>query len=104
VAADGTLKGKTLFAAEGSDGMTMDAAGNVYMTTDAVLVYAPSGELLERIEVPQAPTNLCFTGEDRKTLFITARTSVYAVETSIGLEAAARSVRADRPGRTDRDE
>ena len=104
VAPDGTLEDKTLFAASGSDGMTLDVAGNVYLTTDAVLVYAPSGKLLERIEMPQRPTNLCFAGADRKTLFITARTGVYAIATSIGLEASARSAHPADSGRTERDE
>lgn len=84
VASDGTLREKTLFATSGSDGMTTDAAGNVYLTTDAVLVYAPSGELLDRIEVPQRPTNLCFAGAQGRTLFVTARTGVFAIETTIG--------------------
>jgi len=83
VNADGTLRDKTLFASNGSDGMTLDAAGNVYLTTDAVLVYDPSGRQIARIEVPQQPTNLCFAGRDGKTLFITARTGIYSIQMKV---------------------
>ncbi len=76
---DGTLSGKKLFAPEGSDGMTMDNEGNIYLTTNAVAVYNKNGEKIETIEVPEQPTNVCFGGKDKKTLFITARTSLYSV-------------------------
>ena len=72
---NGTLSGKKLFAGEGSDGMILDSKGNLYLTTDAVLVYNPEGKLLRRIEVPERPSNVCF-GKDGETLFITARSSV----------------------------
>jgi len=101
VNADGTLAHKTLFAASGSDGMTMDAAGNVYLTTDAVLVYAPSGKLIDRIKVPQRPTNLCFAGSDRRTLFITARTSVYAIDTTIGMRTPSEPAPSPQSTRTE---
>ena len=80
---DGTLSNKKLLAEEGSDGMTIDKEGNIYLTTDAVLVYNSKGELLERIEVPERPANVCFGGKDRQTLFITARTSLYCVRTRV---------------------
>jgi len=80
---DGTLTGKQLFADEGSDGMTIDSQGNVYLTNTAVKVYNPAGRLIETIEVPESPTNVCFGGEEGKTLFITARTSVYKLEMSV---------------------
>jgi gluconolactonase len=80
---DGTLTGKQLFADEGSDGMTIDSQGNVYLTNTAVKVYNPAGRLIETIEVPESPTNVCFGGEDRKTLYITARTSVYKLEMTV---------------------
>ncbi len=74
---DGTLTDRQLFANEGSDGMTIDSQGNVYLTTEAVKVYNPAGHLIETIHLPERPTNVCFGGQDHKTLFITARTSVY---------------------------
>ena len=80
---DGTLSNKTLFATEGSDGMTIDNKGNVYLTTNAVLVYNKDGERIETIRVPEGPANVCFGGKDRQTLFITARTSLYAIRMQV---------------------
>ena len=77
---DGTLSGKQLFADEGSDGMTIDSQGNVYLTNTAVKVYNAAGRLIETIEVPESPTNVSFGGKDDRTLYITARTSVYKLE------------------------
>ncbi len=77
--ADGTLSDKKLFAPEGSDGMTIDSEGNIYLTTNAVLVYNSAGKKIETIEVPERPANLCFGGKNKQTLFITARTSFYSV-------------------------
>lgn len=76
---DGTLSRKTLFAPEGMDGMTIDNEGNIYLTTDVVAVYNKDGEKIETIKVPEQPANVCFGGKDRRTLFITARTSLYSV-------------------------
>jgi len=76
---DGTLSGKKLFAPEGSDGMTIDSQGNVYLTNDAVKVYNPRGRKIQTIEIPERPANVTFGGKDKRTLIVTARTSVYAV-------------------------
>ncbi len=76
---DGTLSNKKLIAPEGSDGMTIDSEGNIYLTTDVVAVYNTEGEKIETIKVPEGPANVTFGGKDKKTLFITARTSLYAV-------------------------
>jgi len=76
---DGTLSNKKLFAEEGSDGMTIDGEGNIYITSDAVKVYNKQGELIESINVPERPSNVCFAGKDNRTLFITARTSIYSI-------------------------
>jgi gluconolactonase len=77
---DGTLSNKQLFAPQGSDGMTLDNEGNVYLTTNAVAVYSKDGEKIETIEVPEKPTNVCFGGKDKNTLFITAGSSLYSVQ------------------------
>lgn len=76
---DGTLSEKTFFAPEGSDGMTIDNMGNVYLTNSAVSVYNPEGKKIGVIETEEIPANICFGGKDRKTLFITARTSIYTI-------------------------
>ena len=76
---DGSLSGKKLFAPEGSDGMTIDNEGNVYLTRRVVAVYNKNGEKIEEIKVPEGPANVTFGGKDDQTLFITARTSLYSV-------------------------
>jgi len=77
---DGTLTNKTFFAPEGSDGMTIDQQGNVYLTNKVVSVFNSKGENIARIEVPEQPSNVCFGGKKRNILFITARTSVYTLK------------------------
>lgn len=84
---DGSLANKTFFAPEGSDGMTIDNRGNVYLTMSKVWVYSPEGELIQEIELPESPSNVCFGGKDRDILFITARTSVYTLQMNVkGIE------------------
>ena len=80
---DGSLENKTYFAPHGSDGMTIDNRGNIYLTMGKVWVYSPEGELISEIEVPESPSNLCFGGEERNILFITARTSVYTLKMNV---------------------
>lgn len=80
---DGFLYNKTFFAPHGSDGMTIDQDGNVYLTMGKVWVYSPKGELIEEIEIPESPSNICFGGKDKNILFITARTSVYTLKTKM---------------------
>lgn len=77
---DGTLTGKKLFCELGSDGMTIDSEGNVYLTGKGVTVYDPAGKKIEHIDIPEPWTaNVTFGGADRKLLFITASKAVYAV-------------------------
>ena len=80
---DGTLADKRLFAQQGSDGVALDVRGNLYLTTDRVNVYNPKGERIETIEVPEVPANLTFGATDHNQLFITARTSIYAVPMTV---------------------
>jgi gluconolactonase len=80
---DGTLSNKTLFAAEGSDGMTVDSKGNVYLTFGKVHIYNRKGIKTGEIELPEGPSNVCFGGAERKILFITARTSVYILKMKV---------------------
>jgi len=80
---NGSLSDKKLFCSEGSDGMTIDARGNVYLTTDVVAVYNRQGEKIEEIKIPERPANVTFGGPDNKTLFVTARTSLYSVDMQV---------------------
>ena len=81
---DGTLKNRRQFCAMGSDGMTVDDAGNVYLTLGkAVTVFDKSGKQIAKIEVPEGTTNVCFGGKEMKTLFVTAGTGLYAIEMKV---------------------
>jgi len=81
---DGTLSGKTLFAPMGSDGMTIDEQGNVYLTGKGVTVFDSQGRKIEHIDVPSRWTaNVCFGGPQRDTLFITATDSLYAIKMNV---------------------
>lgn len=80
---DGSLSNKTRFAQSGSDGMTVDSQGNVYLTFGKVIIFSPEGKRISEIELPENPSNICFGGKSRKVLFITAGTSVYTVRMKV---------------------
>ena len=82
--ADGTLTGKKLFCEMGSDGMTIDAKGNIYLTGKGVTIFDKTGKRIGNISVPENWTaNVCFGGKNRKALFITASTGFYMIRTRI---------------------
>jgi gluconolactonase len=81
---NGSLSNKKLFCEKGSDGMTIDLKGNIYLTGNGVTVFDKNGVLLGTIPVPEKWTaNVCFGGKDMKTLFITASKSFYSIRTLI---------------------
>jgi len=66
------------------DGIRCDAEGRVWSSAaDGVEVFSTEGKHVGTIHVSEPAANLCFGGEDGKTLFITARTSLYAVKTNV---------------------
>ena len=72
----------------GVDGMTIDVKGNIYATAGkddkaGVYIFDPQGKLLTVIPTPETPTNCCFGGKDRKTLYVTAGVSLYRVELNV---------------------
>jgi gluconolactonase len=76
-----TLKQRTPDGNGGGDGLTIDTEGNVYITSALGLqVFDPQGKLLGIIEFPEQPANVTFGGPDLRTLYVTARTSLYAAE------------------------
>jgi gluconolactonase len=78
---DGSLANKTLICKLGSDGMTIDEDGNLYLTGRGVTVFDKTGQQIDHIDVQQPWTsNVCFGGPDHKTLFITASTSLYSIQ------------------------
>ena len=75
---DGTLSNRTLFINRGSDGMTLDNLGNLYLTGQGVFIYNADGKQIGHIQVPENHTaNVCFGGKKRNILFITASKSIY---------------------------
>jgi gluconolactonase len=75
------LKQRTGQTNGGGDGLTIDTKGNLYITSAlGVQVFDPAGKHLGTIEFPEQPSNCDFGGADMKTLFVTARTSLYAVK------------------------
>jgi gluconolactonase len=78
---DGRLAGKRLRAPMGSDGMTLDEEGNLYLTgKGGVHVFDPAGKEVQVLEIPEDWTaNVSFGGADHRTLFITASKGLYAV-------------------------
>lgn len=91
VKTDGTLENGRIFAEQKDaskkgvpDGMKIDSLGNVYSTgPGGVWVFSPSGNLLGKIDVPEAPANLAWGDRDYKTLYITARNSIYRIRLNI---------------------
>jgi gluconolactonase len=66
------------------DGMKVDVEGRVYCTgPGGTWVFAPDGTRLGIIRTPEVPANVAFGGPDLRTLFLTARTSVYALRVRI---------------------
>ena len=81
---DGSLSNRRLFASMGSDGMTIDNKGNVYLTGNGVTVFNKEGKQIAHIPIDESWTaNVVFGGADRKTLFITAKNSVYGLKMKV---------------------
>ena len=84
IAEDGSLSNRREFADQGSDGMTMDERGNVYLTWGpGVGIFNPDGERIEFIDTPENPANVGFAGADGRTLYLTARTGLYSVRMNV---------------------
>lgn len=81
--------GKILFTGDekldggGPDGMALDSQGRIYATYSSVVVLNSDGSLVGRISVPEKPANCTFGGPDGKTLYVTARTSLYALAMTV---------------------
>lgn len=88
VGANGVLSNRRLWAQFGSDGMTMDNQGNMYMCapvsrSGVTVVSIATGKQVGFIPVPESPANLAFGGVDQSTLYITARTGFYSIPTKV---------------------
>jgi len=81
---DGTLSDKTLFCELGSDGMTIDTKGNIYLCGKGVTVFDKTGRQIGNIPVPESWTaNVCFGGRNRKILYITASKGFYRIRMKV---------------------
>lgn len=82
---DGYLSNREVYLERGSDGMTIDFRGNLYLTgEDGVKVYNRKAEEVAHIPIPEKWTsNVTFAGPDRKTLFITATEGVYQIRMKV---------------------
>ena len=81
---DGSLADKTLFCKLGSDGMTMDAKGNVYLSGHGVTVFDRTGHQIEEIKVPESWVgHVAFGGKDHQLLFITASNGIYGLQMQV---------------------
>tara|TARA_R110002167_G_scaffold51470_11_gene148929 strand:+ start:1554 stop:2456 length:903 start_codon:yes stop_codon:yes gene_type:complete len=84
IGADASLNARKLFVPMGSDGMTIDNMGNVYLTGDGVTVFNNKGEQIEHIAIDEKWTaNVTFGGPDQATLFITAMDAAYTLEMAV---------------------
>ncbi len=80
----GKLENKKVFCEMGSDGMTLDEKGNLYLTNKGVTVFNPKGEKILHIPIDEEWTgNVTFAGANNKTLFITASKSVYTLKMNV---------------------
>lgn len=81
---DGSLGAKKLFTTLGSDGMSIDALGNIYLTGNGVTVFNKQGDQIAHIDIKEPWTsNVCFGGKNFKTLFITASKTVYTLKMNV---------------------
>ena len=79
----GSLTARRQIAPYGSDGMTLDERGNLYLTSGGIRVYSPQGKQIALIEIPEGPANVTFGGKDSKTLFVTAQTGFYSLRMNV---------------------
>ncbi len=84
IASDGSLTDKQPFCAQGSDGMTLDEQGNLYLTGKGVTIYNPAGVKIAHIDIDEPWTaNLCFAGKNKDYLFITASKAIYIIKMNV---------------------
>ena len=67
------------------DGMKLDSRGNIWTSAPGgIRIITPEGKILAQFELPEVAANLAWGGPDGRTLYITARTSIYRVHTLVG--------------------
>jgi gluconolactonase len=80
IRSDGSLRNKAFIIEQGSDGMTLDNKGNIYLTGNGVTIYSKDGKKIINIPIPAKWTaNVCFGGKMKNMLFITASESIFTL-------------------------
>lgn len=80
---DGSLGEAVLFTDMGSDGMTLDNRGNVYLTGNGVTAFNPAGQKIAHVPLPGWTANVSFYGKNKDQLFITAQQAVYTLQMNV---------------------
>lgn len=83
---DGTLGPAVVFGQTdrgNPDGMKCDEQGNLWVASGGIVVFNPQGQQIGRIDLSESASNLAFGGADGKTIYITARTGLYAIKTNV---------------------
>ena len=70
----------TPFASRAGSSIVTDAAGNVYVAGGELYIYSSTGKQIGVVEIPERPTSLAFGGDDKRTLFIGARGSIFSIK------------------------
>lgn len=84
IVGEGKLANRKVFCEMGSDGMTLDEKGNLYLTNKGVTVFNPEGEKILHIPIDEEWTgNVTFGGKNSDILFITASKSVYTLKMNV---------------------
>jgi gluconolactonase len=65
------------------DGIKTDEKGNIYVACAGIAIYSSEGRLLRMVEMSETPSNLAFGDPDFKTLYVTARTSIYRMRLDV---------------------
>ena len=83
IAGDGALRGGRVFATTRANGLKTDEMGNVWAADEhSIAVFDVHGQRLGEIPIPEDPSN-CAWGEGFRSLYVTAKTSVYRIETKV---------------------
>jgi gluconolactonase len=83
IANDGALRGGRVFAPAHANGLKTDEMGNVWSATDhSIAVFEAQGRRVGEIPMPEDPSN-CAWGDGFRNLYVTAKTSVYRIETKV---------------------
>lgn len=80
VGSDGALRDLHPFAERGGESVAVDGRGNVYVANGQIFVYNVTGRQVAEIDVPERPIDLVFGGAEKRTLFILAHHTLFAVK------------------------